>query len=58
MSFTSEMRTPEQRTKKMLNEERIIIDLELAVKKAKFRKTQQKNDSNRCFRCGLELAEK
>ena len=58
MSFTSEMRTPEQRTKKMLNEERIIIDLELAVKKAKFRKTQQKNDSNLCVLGGGELAEK
>jgi len=44
MSFASEIRTPEQRTKKMLNEERTIMDLELAVKKAKFRKTQQKND--------------
>ena len=44
MSFCSEIRTPEQRTKKMLNEERTIMDLELAVKKAKFRKTQSKND--------------
>ena len=44
MSYTSEMRTPEQRTKKMLNEERTIMDLELAVKKLKFRKTLQKDD--------------
>ena len=45
MSYSSEIRTPEQRTKKMLNEERVIIDLELAVKKAKFRKTQSKNEN-------------
>ncbi len=38
------MRTPEQRTKKMLNEERTIMDLELAVKKAKFRKNQSNNE--------------
>jgi|SaaInlV_200m_DNA_6_1039755.scaffolds.fasta_scaffold02205_4 hypothetical protein len=44
MSYSSQIRTPEQRTKKMLNEERTIMDLELAVKKAKFRKTQSNND--------------
>ena len=36
----SKIRTPEQRTKKMLDEERVIMDLELAVKKEKFRKIQ------------------
>ena len=44
VSYSSQIRTPEQRTKKMLNEERTIMDLELAVKKAKFRKTQLNND--------------
>jgi hypothetical protein len=44
MSYSSELRTPEQRTRKMLNEERVIIDLELAIKKTKFRKTLSKND--------------
>jgi hypothetical protein len=31
------IRTPEQRTKKMLNEERTVIDLQLAIKKEQFR---------------------
>ena len=32
----SKIRTPEQRSKKMLNEERTIIDLQLAIKKEQF----------------------
>jgi len=31
------MRTPEQISKKMINEERTIMDLELAIKKEQFR---------------------
>jgi hypothetical protein len=44
MSYSSEMRTPEQKTRKMLNEERVIVDLELAIKKVKFRKILSEND--------------
>jgi len=33
---TSKIRTPEQISKKMLNEERTIIDLQLAIKKEQF----------------------
>lgn len=33
----SKIRTPEQISKKMINEERMIIDLELAIKKEQFR---------------------
>ena len=33
----SKIRTPEQRSKKMLNEERVIMNLELAVKKEEFK---------------------
>jgi hypothetical protein len=32
-------RTPEQVSKKMINEERTIMDLELAIKKEQFRNT-------------------
>jgi len=35
----SKIRTPEQKFRKMLKEVKIIIDLELAVKKEQFRKT-------------------
>ena len=34
----SKIRTPEQRSKKMLNEESTIMNLELAVKKEEFKK--------------------
>ena len=34
----SKIRTPEQRSKKMLNEEMVIMNLELAVKKEEFKK--------------------
>ncbi len=37
----SKLRSPEQKSKKMLNEEKMIIDLELAIKKEQFRKTQK-----------------
>jgi len=33
------IRTPEQVSKKMINEERTIMDLELAIKKEQFRNT-------------------
>ncbi len=36
------MRTPEQKSKKTLNEEMIILDLEMAIKKEQFRKTRNK----------------
>ncbi|MEX0862379.1 hypothetical protein [Nitrosopumilus sp.] len=36
MTDSSKMRTPEQISKKMLNEERTIIDLQLAIKKEQF----------------------
>jgi len=34
----SHMRTSEQKFRRMLNEEKTILDLELAVKKARFQK--------------------
>lgn len=40
------MRTPEQKFRKMLNEEQSIIDLELAIKKEKFRKTQEPKEDD------------
>ena len=39
MPDMSKIRTPEQKFRKMLNEEKIIMDLELAVKKEQFKKT-------------------
>ncbi len=44
MPGKSKIRLPEQKLRKMLKEERIIIDLELAIKKEQFRnikKTKQ-----------------
>ncbi len=35
------MRTPEQKSRKMLKEETIIVDLEMAIKKELFRKAQK-----------------
>ena len=40
--FTTKIRTPQQVSKKMINEERTIMDLELAIKKEKFRNTLMK----------------
>ena len=37
MIDSSKVRTPEQRSKKMINEERTIIDLQMAIKKEKFK---------------------
>ncbi len=37
----SKIRTPEQKSRKMLKEETTIIDLEMAIKKERFRKTQK-----------------
>lgn len=37
----SYIRTPEQRFRRMLNEEKTILDLELAVKKARFQKNNE-----------------
>ena len=42
----SKIRTAEQRLRKMLNEEKVIVDLELAVKKVKFQKDNQQSDWN------------
>ena len=39
MMFTTKTRTPYQVSKKMMNEERTIMDLELAIKKEQFRNT-------------------
>ena len=36
------MRTPEQRSRKMLKEENTILNLEMAIKKEQFRKTQKR----------------
>lgn len=35
------VRTAEEIAKRMLNEEKIIVDLELAIKREKFRKIQE-----------------
>ncbi len=40
MPDKSRIRTPEQKLRKMLKEENIILNLELAIKKELFRKTQ------------------
>ncbi len=37
----SQLRSPEQQSRKMLNEEKMIIDLELAIKKEQFKKSQK-----------------
>jgi hypothetical protein len=37
----SKLRSPEQKSKKMLNEEKMIIGLELAIKKEQFRYAQK-----------------
>ena len=37
----SKIRTPEQRSRKMLREETTIMSLEMAIKKEQFRKTQK-----------------
>lgn len=39
----SKIRTPEQRSKKMLNEERTIMNLKLAVKKKSSKRIQKQN---------------
>ncbi|MCV0400729.1 MAG: hypothetical protein K5777_01920 [Nitrosopumilus sp.] len=36
-------RTAEQKMRKLLNEEKVILDLELAVKKAKYQKDNESN---------------
>ncbi len=41
MPGKSKIRSPEQKLKKMLKEEKIIIDLELAIKKEQFRNIQK-----------------
>jgi hypothetical protein len=42
MMGIAKTRTPEQVSKKMINEERTIMDLELAIKKEQFRNTLMK----------------
>jgi len=39
MPAKSKIRTPEQKARKKLKEEKFIIDLELGIKKEKFKKT-------------------
>jgi len=39
MMSVAKTRTPDQVSKKMINEERTIMDLELAIKKEQFRNT-------------------
>ena len=41
MLVQPKLRTAEQKSRKMLNEEKMIIDLELAIKKAQFRNAQK-----------------
>ena len=41
MPDKSKIRTPEQKSRKMFKEEKIIMDLELAVKKEQFKKTRK-----------------
>ena len=41
MSNWQRNRTSEQIAKRMLNEEKIIVDLELAIKREQFRKIQE-----------------
>ena len=41
MPGKSKIRSPEQKLRKMLKEERIIIDLEMAIKKEQFRDIQK-----------------
>jgi len=41
MPENSKIRTPEQRSRKMLKEENTILNLEMAIKKEQFRKTQK-----------------
>lgn len=50
MTDEPKKRTVEDKAKKMLNEEKTIIDLELAVKKEKFRKTT--TNERKCIECG------
>jgi hypothetical protein len=40
------IRTSEQKFRKMLNEEKTIVDLELAVKKARFQKENKPQESD------------
>lgn len=40
------IRTSEQKIRKMLNEEKIIIDLELGVKKARFQKENEPQEGD------------
>ena len=49
MSDESKKRTPEEKARKMLKEEKTIIDLELAVKKEKFKKTSI--NEKKCDEC-------
>jgi len=39
MPDKSKIRTPEQKSRKKLKEEKLIIDLELGIKKEQFKKT-------------------
>ena len=45
MLDNSKIRTPEERSKKMLKEEKTVIDLELAVKKEEFKKTPKEEST-------------
>jgi hypothetical protein len=41
ISSSPKIRTTEQKLKKMLKEEQVILDLELAIKKEQFRRSQK-----------------
>ena len=43
MQYTQKFRSTEQILKKMLNEEKMLVDLELAIKKEQFKKHQKSN---------------
>ncbi len=49
MSDKAKKRTKEDEAKKLLKEERIVIDLELAIKKEKFKKTI--TNERKCDEC-------
>ena len=42
MPENQKIRTPEQKSRKMLKEENTILNLEMAIKKERFRKTQKR----------------
>jgi len=46
LQLKSKIRTSEQRLRKMLKEEKTLVDLELAIKKEQFRKTLEPKEDD------------